>query len=110
MEHHKEQGTDGADTDIPTAAEARFFKGRFLKAIWVTMQIMFYAFRPMIVKQFPPTKALCVNWVVQGTFDYFVYTNFGMTPFYYFAVSALFAGSIHPVAGHFISEHYVFHE
>jgi len=34
--------------------------------------------------------------------------HFGMAPFYYWGLSALFAGSIHPVAGHFISEHYVF--
>jgi len=110
MDHHKEQGRDGTDTDIPTAPEARFFKGKCMKALWVTMQIMFYAFRPMVVKQFPPTKALCINWMVQFSFDYVVYINFGMTPFYYLGLSALFAGSIHPVAGHFISEHYVFSE
>lgn len=53
---------------------------------------------------------MLLNWITQFTFNYIIYTNFGMTPFYYWGVSAVFAGSIHPVAGHFISEHYVFHE
>jgi len=108
LEHHANQGTDGVDTDMPVRAEARLFSGKLGKAIWVMMQIGFYAFRPMMVKQFPPNKFLALNWVIQFTFDYFVYQSFGMAPFYYWGMSAVFAGSIHPVAGHFISEHYVF--
>lgn len=53
---------------------------------------------------------MLLNWITQFSFDYFIYINYGMTPFWYWGLSAIFAGSIHPVAGHFISEHYVFHE
>jgi len=63
-----------------------------------------------MVKQFPPTFLLCINWTIQFTFDYLVITNFGWTPIFYWALSALLAGSIHPIAGHFISEHYVFED
>ena len=34
----------------------------------------------------------------------------GWSPLLYLLFSAFFAGSLHPVAGHFISEHYVFKE
>jgi sphingolipid 4-desaturase/C4-monooxygenase len=50
LEHHSYQGTDGVDTDMPVRAEARLFTGKVGKAIWVMMQIGFYAFRPMCVK------------------------------------------------------------
>jgi hypothetical protein len=35
---------------MPVRAEARLFSGKLGKAIWVMMQIGFYAFRPMMVK------------------------------------------------------------
>lgn len=110
LAHHANQGTEGIDTDVPTAREANFFRGTFLKTIWVFCQIFFYALRPMFIKQLPPNRWMLLNWMTQFSFDYFIYINFGMTPFYYWGLSAVFAGSIHPVAGHFISEHYVFHE
>lgn len=37
MDHHNDQGRDGTDTDMPTRAEARFFKGKLGKAVWVTL-------------------------------------------------------------------------
>lgn len=70
--------------------------------------IGFYAIRPMLVKVFPINYPLIFNWVVQLTFDYILFTNFGWTPFIYFFISIIMCGSIHPVAGHFIAEHYVF--
>jgi len=63
LEHHANQGTDGLDSDMPVRAEARLFSGKLGKAIWVCMQIAFYAFRPMCVKQFPPQKYLVMNWI-----------------------------------------------
>ena len=110
MLHHADMGRIDNDSDLPTQAEARCFKGKLGKSIWVMMQIGFYAFRPMVVKMFPPSPALVCNWIVQLTFDYIIYTHMGFTPFIYWGISAVFAGSVHPVAGHFISEHYTFKE
>ena len=50
------------------------------------------------------------NWVVQfsvmGTMIY----NFGPNPFYYFLTCTFLSGSLHPMAGHFLAEHFVFVE
>merc|ERR1712166_730110 len=78
LEHHRYQGTDGIDTDIPHPAEAWLFDnlgfpGRLFFAIF---QILFYAVRPI----------------------------------WYLLMSAFFSGSLHPLASHFIAEHYVFLE
>jgi sphingolipid delta-4 desaturase len=48
LEHHKFQGVDGVDTDIPTEMEGRFFTTPFRKALWVLFQPCFYAVRPMV--------------------------------------------------------------
>jgi sphingolipid delta-4 desaturase len=36
--------------------------------------------------------------------------SFGPNPFYYFLTSAFLSGSLHPMAGHFLAEHFVFVE
>jgi len=44
-DHHKYQGEDEIDCDIPTWIEIWFFRNMFLKIIWVFLQPLFYAFR-----------------------------------------------------------------
>merc|ERR1711998_731305 len=70
---------------------------------------MGYAFRPMLVKPHlvPKDGWLVLNWCVQLTFDAAIIYWLGVNGFLYFLMSTLLAGSIHPTAGHFISEHYV---
>jgi len=46
--------------------------------------------------------------VVQVVFDYFLITYAGWYSFFYLLMSSFLAGSLHPCAGHFIAEHYVF--
>ena len=36
--------------------------------------------------------------------------QFGPNPFYYFLTCAFLSGSLHPMAGHFLAEHFVFVE
>lgn len=108
LTHHKSLGVDGLDTDLPTALEAWFFDSVAGKAFFATFQILFYALRPMMVYQVPLTWIHAFNIVAQVAFDVAIVKTFGGRALGYFILSSFLAGSLHPCAGHFIAEHYVF--
>ncbi|KUI72603.1 Dihydroceramide delta(4)-desaturase [Cytospora mali] len=109
LTHHKSLGVDGLDTDLPTAIEAVVFDSILGKAFFCTFQIFFYAIRPMCVFQVTFTWVHLLNLVVQLTFDYVLVTTLGSSkPLLYLVLSSFLAGSLHPTAGHFIAEHYVY--
>lgn len=72
-----------------------------------TFQILFYALRPTFIRSQRLTRWHLLNIVVQLVFDYFLVKNFGARPLIYLIASSFFAGSLHPCAGHFIAEHYL---
>lgn len=108
LQHHRYQGNEVRDTDIPTALEARLFSTTFGKFIWVCLQPLFYAIRPMVIFPKLLDKMELLNIVVQLTFDVFLYQYFGCKAVVYLALGSFLAMGLHPVAGHFISEHYMF--
>ncbi len=108
--HHWEQGKDGIDVDIPTVVEANTFKGFFGKLIWFLNQIFAYALRPIFVKPIKLEKWQIYNIVFQVIAMAIFLPFAGWQGFLFLMLSLVFAGSIHPTAGHFISEHYVFEE
>ena len=142
LEHHKWQGVDGIDTDIPSRFEGKYVRGPVLKAVWCCCQILTYALRPMFIKAQDFTPNHLYNWISQIGFDLVVYYFWGykvtltpptlplspshppslsplnlaltptraftLQPLAYFVLCIFLAGGIHPCAGHFISEHYVF--
>ncbi len=121
LEHHRFQGHDNIDTDIPTIAEADFFGSInynypvrcFMKALFMSIQILFYALRPVMVRPQVMQKLASDPWyqantVVQILFDVFIYSIAGVNGLVYLLLSTFLAGSIHPLAGHFLAEHYVF--
>lgn len=108
LTHHKSLGVDGLDTDLPTALEAWFLDSVAGKAFFATFQILFYALRPMMVYQIPLTGIHALNVAVQLAFDFVIVKYFGGKALAYFIMSSFLAGSLHPCAGHFIAEHYVF--
>lgn len=110
MEHHRYQGHDGIDTDIPTRTEGVLFTNVLFKTLFCINQILFYALRPMVVRKQTFTRWHAANWAVQFTFDFLVVQAFGWGPIKYFLLSDYLAGSLHPCASHFIAEHYVFVE
>merc|ERR1712054_674055 len=69
IEHHKYQGVDGIDTDVPTPLEGRVITGKFTKFLFCFCQILFYALRPMCVKLQEFTKMHALNWALQFSFD-----------------------------------------
>lgn len=106
--HHKFLGDEEYDTDIPTRFEALLLSNVLGKAFFATFQIFFYALRPMFVTQIEFTLIHLLNVVVQFAFDYVIQKHFGWYPIFYFLFSSFFAGSLHPTAGHFVAEHYIF--
>ena len=106
--HHRQQGVDGIDVDIPTRGEAKIFTGLMGKTIWAINQIFFYALRPMFVYPLKIKKWQVINIIFQvAVMTVFLYFT-GWIGLVYLLLSDFIAGSLHPLAGHFISEHYVF--
>jgi sphingolipid delta-4 desaturase len=108
LTHHKSLGVDGLDTDVPTAFEAIFLSSVLGKAFFCTFQIFFYAIRPMFIYHLPLTWTHLLNMAVQIVFDYTLVKLYGVNTLWYLIMSSFLAGSLHPCAGHFIAEHYVF--
>lgn len=106
--HHQHQGVEGVDTDLPTEAEARFARGRLRKALWLSVQGLAYALRPLVVHPKKPSAPEIVNLVVQLAFDALIFYAWGPKALAYLPLSALIVMGLHPIAGHYISEHYVF--
>jgi len=117
MEHHRYQGQEGVDTDVPTRLEgylisdsaAGYVDHTCRKAMFMFCQIFAYALRPMMIKPglVPFDGWMLLNYIVQFSFDGLMVYLFGPKVMLYFLGSTFFAGSIHPTAGHFIAEHYV---
>jgi sphingolipid 4-desaturase/C4-monooxygenase len=117
-------GEDGVDTDLPTRLELLLLNNVAGKTFfWYvsrpssviptftysssTFQILFYALRPGFVRTQTPTRWHAINIAVQLAFDYVFYRFAGIKPLIYLLMSSFFAGSLHPCAGHFIAEHYL---
>ncbi|TVY67457.1 Sphingolipid delta(4)-desaturase, partial [Lachnellula suecica] len=108
LTHHKSLGVDGLDTDLPTALEALFLDSLLGKAFFCTFQILFYALRPIFIYKVPFTSIHVFNIAVQALFDYALVKTCGWKSLWYLILSSFLAGSLHPCAGHFIAEHYLF--
>lgn len=78
MEHHRYQGEDGVDTDVPTRLEAWLItktsssriEHTIRKFVFMFCQIFAYAFRPMLVKPslVPKDAWIVLNWAAQVLF------------------------------------------
>lgn len=108
LEHHRYMGVDVIDIDIPTRFEAIFFSNRLLKVLWVILQPVFYSLRPMFVNPKNPNQLEVLNVVVQLAFDAVMVYFCGIKSMVYLSGGLFLAMGLHPVAGHFISEHYMY--
>lgn len=62
----------------------------------------------MFVYKLPVTQIQIINIAVQVAFDYVLVRFASWNSLGYLIMSSFLAGSLHPCAGHFIAEHYVF--
>lgn len=102
------QGEDGIDVDIPTSTEGWVVNSTWKKVVWMFMQPCFYALRPAFVLPKKPTSLEISNWIVQVAFDASIYYFLGPKAMVYLIISTLLGMGMHPLAGHFIAEHYTF--
>ena len=100
-------GEDGVDTDLPSRLELICLNNVLGKVFFATFQILFYALRPTFVRSQTLTTWHYLNIAAQAVFDIILVRTFGVRPFIYLLASSFFAGSLHPLAGHFIAEHYL---
>ncbi len=105
--HHTQQGVDGIDTDIPTAREARLVRGRVSKLVWLLGQGLAYGLRPLFMVPLRPNRWMIANFLTVAAFDAAIYYFWGAQALLYLPLSTLITMGLHPIAGHYISEHYV---
>ncbi len=106
--HHVHQGEAGTDTDLPTEREGRALSGPLSKLLWLLVQGFAYALRPLFVHPKRPSAAELLNLALQLVFDALVLYFWGPRALAYLPISSLIVMGLHPVAGHYVSEHYVF--
>jgi len=108
MDHHQYQGVVGIDTDVPTSYEGLFFSNSVLKVMFIILMPLFYVVRPLMVKPKKPGFWEAVNWSAIILVDIAIFLAWGEKALLYFLASSVLGSGLHPVAGHFIAEHYVF--
>lgn len=109
--HHVHQGLEGTDTDLPTEREGRLLSGPHrapFKLLWVMGQGFAYALRPLFVHPKRPSAAELGNFALQLGFNVLILHFWGGKALAYLPIGSLLVMGLHPVAGHYISEHYVF--
>lgn len=108
LDHHKYQGDEELDVDIPSHFEGYMFYNTFTKLIWVLLQPLFYSIRPLFMNPKPMEPLEVVNTIWTLSWNYFIYNFLGGWALVYLLAGTLLGMGLHPMAGHFISEHYTF--
>ena len=111
IEHHKFQGEHIVDVDIPSDLEGRVFRPNLLsKAVWMFFQPAWYSLRPLVMNPKNVTMWELINYIASIAFDLAIYSRYGISGVVYLALGSLAGMQFHPIAGHFIAEHFIFHD
>lgn len=107
-DHHRYLGWDGVDTDLPAELEAKLLSNFFGKLFFLTFQILFYTGRPMIVRMIKFEWKHYLNYALLLGVHAWIAYSYSYWSTLYWLLSGFLAGSLHPLAGHFLAEHYLF--
>eukprot|EP00039_Didymoeca_costata_P018958 m.335700 g.335700 ORF g.335700 m.335700 type:complete len:353 (+) comp17656_c0_seq1:50-1108(+) len=107
LEHHKYQGEHIVDVDIPSEIEGKLFQSRIGKFIWLILQPLFYSCRPLVLNPKVPGRWEYINFALLFATDLAVFTLMGPKSLFYLICGTLLGMGVHPVAGHFVAEHYI---
>jgi sphingolipid delta-4 desaturase len=108
QEHHSHLGVEGWDVDLPTYVEANVICTFLLKLGWVCCYILVYGLRPVLIRPKKIGSADLVNIAVVLGFDAVLLYTCGIKSLAYLLAGTVMGGGLHPMAGHLISEHYMF--
>jgi sphingolipid delta-4 desaturase len=106
--HHYYLNEQENDPDCPSKWEAATFNTPIKKAIWMMLNPAFYAIRPLILMPMPASPLEIFNIFVVLGFDMWMilYVPEGTKIVAFNMLSSILGMGIHPIAGHFNSEHY----
>jgi sphingolipid 4-desaturase/C4-monooxygenase len=106
--HHYHLNETAKDPDCPSRWEAEVFNTPVKKAIWMMCNPLLYAIRPLVMMPKPASAKEVFNIVFVLSFDLWLALQgpTGQSMLLFNFMSTLLGMGIHPMAGHFISEHY----
>lgn len=107
-DHHRYLGHDTMDVDVPTVIENYLFRHPLTKMFWLFIHPLIHGVRPFFKSPKPLTLFEVINFFCQVIFDAAILKLFGYKSLVYLALGTFFGLGFHPLAGHFISEHYMF--
>jgi sphingolipid 4-desaturase/C4-monooxygenase len=108
LAHHVYLGVPGKDTDLPLQIEvSAIANSRVKKFVWLLVYVLVYTARGAVFVE-KPNRWEVLNLLIQVAFAALLWQWLGGLAVAYLAISTFFGMSLHPVAAHFIHEHYVF--
>lgn len=103
--HHSHMGLEGVDNDLPTHLEEKWIgNSTWRKFIWQTVFVIFMGARGVLNK---PSRWELYNIAFQLFCNALIVYCIGWVGFGYLLVCTLFGFGMHPVAGHYIHEHFI---
>lgn len=108
LTHHAQLGVIGQDTDLPHPWEVRYVANSTpLKLLWWIFYAFIYLIRgATFVRQ--PNRLELLNVVMMAAVNTGIGFTLGWNALIYLTLCTVFAHGMHPVAAHFIHEHYIF--
>lgn len=107
-DHHRYLGEENQDVDIPTRLESYLFRHPITKIIWLILHPAIHSLRPFYKSPKPLSGWEMINGAVQLVVDIIILKVLGVKALVYLLAGTFMGLGLHPLAGHFISEHYEF--
>jgi sphingolipid delta-4 desaturase len=109
LEHHRAMGVEGIDNDLALRLERRLIGNCVVaKLAWLMCYPIFGALCRGFLRK--PDRWEITNVAVQLAFNGTIFVAIGPWGLAYLALSTWMSASLHPIAGHFIHEHYLWDE
>jgi sphingolipid delta-4 desaturase len=104
--HHHHLGVEGIDNDLATRFErALIGRSPIMKLAWLFFYPLFGALCRNFLQR--PDRWEVLHIAIQLSFNALVWITLGPYALAYLALSTWMSASLHPIAGHFIHEHYL---